>query len=100
MRFEGILSVSEAESIGINEALTWNLPLQIDNVIIESDSLLTVQALDKHLSNKLEVGNIIESYRLKLINKNDISIKFVRKQVNRVAHLMDRIPYSLNCVRK
>lgn len=94
MRFGGTRtrSVFEAESIGNNEALTWILSLQIDNVTIETHSLLTVQALDKHHANELEVGNIIESCRLKLVSRNDFSFKLVRKQANRAAHLMARIP--------
>ena len=97
MRFEGTVPVFEAEAIGVNEALSWIRSLQLQQVTIETDSFLTVKALEGNYHNYLEVGNWIESCRLKLQDRGDISIKYVRKNANMAAHLMARIPCLVNC---
>lgn len=59
MMFEGTVSVVVAESIGVQEALSWILSMQVQHVTIETDSQLTVKAL-KNVDNRLELGNIIQ----------------------------------------
>lgn len=48
------------------EALRWIMELGISNEEIESDSMLTVQAVNKGLVNFLEVGNLIDESRLQI----------------------------------
>lgn len=62
MRFEGKVtrlsepaSVFEAEAIGVQEALSWIMTRQHPRVVIETDSYLTVQALQRDTINHLEV---------------------------------------------
>ena len=81
----------------VSEALSWIRSLQLQQVTIETDSLLTIKTLEVNYHNYLEVGNYIENCRLKLQDRGDISIKYVRKNANRVAHLMARIPCLVNC---
>lgn len=45
MRFPGLSSVLEAESVDVFEALSWVMPLVDQPVSIECDSLLTVDAV-------------------------------------------------------
>lgn len=66
-------------------------------VCIESDSLLCVQAINHSQENHLEVGHILEDFRTTLLARSGFSIQFVKRQANKVAHLMARLPCSLDC---
>ena len=62
-KFWGEVSIVEAEAIGVREALSWIKELQKkDNeILVESDSQLTVNAIQSQSMNYLEIGEIIES---------------------------------------
>lgn len=55
-------SVFEAEAIGIRQALSWikDESFNIGQVVVESDSLLSVKAIQDDKVNLLEVGDIFE----------------------------------------
>lgn len=53
-------TVLEAESIGVREALSWVKARGDRNVIVETDSQLTVDALYGKHKYLLEVGHVIE----------------------------------------
>ncbi|XP_074378180.1 uncharacterized protein LOC141719707 [Apium graveolens] len=91
-------TVLEAESIGVREALSWVIQRGDDSVIIESDSLLTVRALHGKKSYLLEVGHVIEHCKWLLQSVAlGIGVTHIRKQANKVAHSLARIPCSINC---
>lgn len=92
-----VSSVFEAEALAVLEGLQWLLTLQHDIVVIESDSLLTVRALHCPEENVLEVGNVLEACRNILNLRPGFSISFVKRQANKVAHLVAKLPCSLNC---
>ena len=96
-RREGDISVLEAEAGGVLEALKWVLELGVTNVTIESDSILTVRAVRNGSVNYLEVGNLFEDSRLIMRNRPDISISYVKKQANKAAHMLARVPCEVNC---
>ncbi|KAL8088696.1 hypothetical protein AgCh_038466 [Apium graveolens] len=60
-------------------------------VIVESDSWLSVQAVNNDSVNQLEVGYMIQESRTILRQNSDFSVSFTRKQANRVAHLLARV---------
>lgn len=62
------LSVFEAEVMAVKEALVWVMTRQMQRVVIELDSLFTVQAIIRNVANQLEVGYtyMIDSCRLSL----------------------------------
>lgn len=82
----------EAETKGILEALSWAAQLGISKVIVDSDSWLSVQAVNNKSINRLEVGHMIQECRTILEQNLDFSVSFTRKQANRVAHLLARVP--------
>lgn len=96
-RFVGIVPVVEAEAIGVLEATRWINSLGMHDVDIESDSLVTVQAINKAVENYLEVGVVFQKCREFLNDRRDISVSFVKKQANKVAHLIARVPCEVNC---
>lgn len=96
MRFAGRVSVLETELVGIFEALLWTTELSTQVITIESDSLLSISAISKHQSNMLELADIINNCREILQSRNEVSVVFVRKQANKVAHEMARLPFAVN----
>lgn len=100
MKVAGEVSVMEAEARGVLEAIQWINIIGVHNVIIESDSQLVVQALKSVESYQLEVGHILDECKMKFKNRADLSVVHVKKQANRAAHLMARVPClldSFNC---
>lgn len=79
------------------EAIKWVLELGVSNVMNQSDSLLTVQALSKDSQNLLEVGNILQESRKLFEDRPDLVISLVKRQINVVAHLLARLPCEANC---
>lgn len=96
VKFAGVVSVLEAEAMGILEALSWLRTLPTMRVLIECDSLTAVKAISTGVDYQVEVGHIIEACRSLLAQNQDVSVHFIRRQVNKVAHLMAHEPCSLN----
>ena len=65
-------------------------------MIIESDSQLCVNALSSDNINLLELGNLVYQCKSMISNRGGVLVKFVRKQANRVAHMLAKIPCTLN----
>ncbi|XP_074377163.1 uncharacterized protein LOC141718682 [Apium graveolens] len=90
-------TVLEAESIGIREALTSVLQRGERKLIVESDSLLSIQAVHHKKNYLLEVGHVIEDCKMFLHSMPDCRVTHIRKQANKVAHSTARIPCSIIC---
>ncbi|XP_074324342.1 uncharacterized protein LOC141661257 [Apium graveolens] len=84
-KISGEVSVFEAESVGVCEALSWikEMQRQEDEIIIESDSQLSVNAIRATRINYLEVGEVIESCKQLLNSFHKVSVVFVRKMRTR-----------------
>lgn len=90
-------SVFEAECIGVREALSWLQSYREWRVVVETDSLLTAGALGTECNNLLEVGHVVDQCKTLLHGLPGVCITHVRKQANKVAHSLARIPCLLNC---
>ena len=90
-------SVLEAEVIAIKEGLHWLSTLPHQFVEIESDSLLSVKALNHTHNNALEVGFMLDECRDIIRSRPGFSIIFAKRQANKAAHLMARLPCLLDC---
>lgn len=66
-------------------------------VSVESDSLVAVNAINGMNNYLMEVGHIIDHCRLLLQSMPSVSVKFVRKQANEVAHGLAKMPCLTNC---
>lgn len=93
----GQISVFEAETNDVLEAIRWAQELEIQKVIIESDSMLTVQAINQGTTNHLDVGNVLQESRMMLEIYPHFNVSFARKQANKVAHALARVPCQANC---
>ncbi|KAL8127779.1 hypothetical protein AgCh_014632 [Apium graveolens] len=91
-------SVFKAEALGVREALSWIKDQQLHGtkVLVESDSLLTTKAIEGDKVICLEVGEVIEECKQALHNLSTVSVYFIRKNANRVAHEIARIPCLVN----
>lgn len=88
LKFDGVVSVFEAEVRGIREALSWTTTLSSKPVTVENDSLIAINAIFSRVVNQLEVGHILEEFRMSL-DAQETNLK--------AAHLMARVPCSLHC---
>lgn len=60
-RFAGRVSVFKAELMGNLEALRWSNNISGHTVAVESDSQLSVRAINSTMPNHLEEGNLVEA---------------------------------------
>ena len=94
-RLEHMEQALDAEARGVLESLRWAVEKGLQRVCVETDSLLTVQALQKNSVGVLEVGHVLEE-RLKYLQEHpQFSIVFVQRQANKVAHEMAKYPCSV-----
>ena len=91
------MDVLEAEALGIREALSWVKNMEARTVTVESDSFVAVNAINGQNKFLLEVGHIIDHCRLMLQSLPNVSVKYIRKQANEVAHGLAKMPCSINC---
>lgn len=88
--YEGLLDPLSAELIGIKEALAWLHDNNLDNVIVETDSQLASLTVNHRSSfactSSLIVEDIISSLSVFLA----VSITFVRRSTNLIAHELAR----------
>lgn len=96
LKLAGVLSVIEAEAVGVLKALSWVKDMSSQNIVIESDALLVVNALKNNLIYQLEVGSTLEACQTKLREHSSIKIKHIKKLANRAAHIMARVSCTLN----
>lgn len=59
-KFTGMISVVEVETMAILKGLSWMEELQLCSVVIESDSVLSVNAINKSYHNFLELDSVLQ----------------------------------------
>ncbi|XP_074351614.1 uncharacterized protein LOC141690738 [Apium graveolens] len=97
-RFWGEVPVSEVEAVCVRETLSWlkDMHRHNDEVVVESDSQLAIKAIQGHSLNYLEISDIVESCRQLLASLPKVLVSFIRKNANRVAHEVAKIPCLAN----
>ncbi|KAM6542133.1 hypothetical protein CsatB_006580 [Cannabis sativa] len=76
--------------MGVREALSWLKKKGWNRVTIESDSLTVVQALRSSLPMSSYFGGVISDCKTLLEGVSDVSILFVKRSANGVAHAVAR----------
>lgn len=99
LRREAAATVFEAEAIGVREALAWIKEQHSTrpSILLETDSMLVVHGIKKAMENLLEVGEVLYQCKMLLQELASTSIHFVRRQANRAAHELARLPCLANC---
>lgn len=95
--FPEVGSVFAAEVHAIFEGLKWLETMPYQRVIVKSDSFLSVQAIGRTCDNQFEEGHVIDMCRERVASNASLSLSFVKRQANKAAHNMARIPCLLNC---
>lgn len=94
--FAWSVKVAEAETVAILEGLLWIDDLPSGPITIESDSLLSVNAISKGCLNLLEIGHLVQHCRNIISSREGVSVVFARKQANKATHILARYPCELN----
>lgn len=83
--------------MAIYEGLKWLDSAPYQAVELESDTMLVVQAIMSDQDNMFEVGFIIDACREAFSRRRRLSLSFTKRQANRAARLMARVPCLLDC---
>lgn len=96
LKFAEGVSVTEAESTGILEAILQAQELSEGTIIIESDSLISVNAIRRNQCILLELSDLVQQCGELLRCNGRIVLSHVKNQANKVAHSLARLPCDLN----
>ncbi|KAM6582269.1 hypothetical protein CsatB_009271 [Cannabis sativa] len=86
----GAVSPEIAEAVGMKEVLSWIKRMNIADVEVETDSLVTVQAINGLVQMPSQFGLIVQDCRLLLSELQNVFISFVKRSANRAAHCLAR----------
>lgn len=94
---QGTIEPIMAEALGIKEALSWVKKGEYNGVIIESDCLALIQAIRSATVNLSYLGRIVQDCKSMLVSlkERNITLNFVKRSANRVAHYIARTTSSL-----
>jgi ribonuclease HI len=97
---EGIFSIVEGESIAILEAMKVIEQRGISNVIFETDSKSTVDAIQALRGGTSEFSSLICHIQNVLLCNPNFMVKFIKRQTNMVAHTLARaaIAWASRCI--
>ncbi|KAM6561787.1 hypothetical protein CsatA_031026 [Cannabis sativa] len=82
----GAVELVLAEVLGIKEALSWIKEAKWQNVTLESDCLCAVQAIRSSLDMISTFGLIVKDCKSLIASLTNVSISFVKRSANLVAH--------------
>ena len=91
----GTFSPHEAEALGVREVLSWLRGKQLDDVIIESDSQVTINHL-RQSSCISPLGSIIDDCKNLASHFANVCFKFVKRSANKAAHAMAQAALSMS----
>ncbi|KAM6587643.1 hypothetical protein CsatA_010248 [Cannabis sativa] len=86
----GVVQPATVEAFGIKEALSWIKSKGWSNVIVETDSIVSVQALSSSLVMPSIFGLLISDCKSLLNCLVNVCVSFVPRSANRTAHCLAR----------
>lgn len=89
-----VVSPELAEAMAIKEAFSWIKSNLWQEVIMESDCMVPVQAIRSNMQMRSPFGLVVEDCRNTLLLLNKVSLFFVRRSANMAAHFIVRESYS------
>ncbi|XP_060961850.1 uncharacterized protein LOC133032047 [Cannabis sativa] len=92
--FCGNVSAEFAEALGLKEVLSWLKDNDLSNVVVESDSLVTIQAVRSSIFFSSTFGFCVTECQSLLSNLCDVDLCFIKRSANRVAHHLARASVS------
>ncbi|KAG8650771.1 hypothetical protein MANES_07G069794v8 [Manihot esculenta] len=96
-RLLGYFSPKTAELITIREVLSWIKRLGYDQIVLESDALTVVKALlSSSTSDFSSFGSLVDDCKSLIAEMNSVSVSFVPRSANSVAHLIARAASTIS----
>ena len=96
-RLLGYFSPKTAELIAIREVLSWIKRLGYDQIVLESDALTVVKALlSSSTSDFSSFGSLVDDCKFLIAEMNSVSVSFVPRSANSVAHLIARAASTIS----
>lgn len=96
-RLLGYFSPKTAELIAIREVLSWIKRLGYDQIVLESDALTVVKALlSSSTSDFSSFGSLVDDCKSLIAEMNSVSVSFVPRSANSVAHLIARAASTIS----
>uniref|UniRef100_A0A803PM90 RNase H type-1 domain-containing protein n=1 Tax=Cannabis sativa TaxID=3483 RepID=A0A803PM90_CANSA len=96
----GKVSAEFAEAMGLKEVLSWLKESNLSNVVVESDSLVTIQAIRSSISFCSTFGFCISECQRLISSLSNVDVCFVKRSANRVAHQLARASFSLVLIER
>jgi len=84
----------EAEALDLFEAINIAINFHMPSIIFESDCRLLVDTLNSNSTPNNIFGDIISRCKDLLSSRNNFIVSYVRRQANRVAHIIARASLS------
>ncbi|KAM6542808.1 hypothetical protein CsatB_007255 [Cannabis sativa] len=94
--FNGAFAPEVVEVMGIKEALSWIKRRGWQHVELESDSLVSIQAIRCRSPLSSVFGNLVQDCISLLLSLPFVKIRFVKRSANRLAHAVARMSRSLS----
>ncbi|XP_060959275.1 uncharacterized protein LOC133030519 [Cannabis sativa] len=95
----GTSSPEIVELIGIKEALSWIKDKSWDNILLETDCLLVVQAIYTSVVMPSTFGMLVQDCQYLLSQMSHVKLCFVKHSVNEAAHFLARNScYLSDCI--
>ncbi|XP_074351598.1 uncharacterized protein LOC141690721 [Apium graveolens] len=94
---KGVIQPELAEAIGVKEALSWVKKNKWTKVEVETDCLVVVQAVRSNAIKLSYLSGIVEECKQLLSSFRDqqVTLKFIKRSANKVAHYVARHTCSL-----
>ena len=90
-------SVREAEAVGLREAITMCMNLQLQRVMFESDAKEIVDAFHSNAEDISDFGTIIMDCIHLCKQVTNYSVTFIKRQANECAHRLAKAACSNVC---
>ncbi|KAM6565218.1 hypothetical protein CsatB_025216 [Cannabis sativa] len=93
----GYVQPEIAEIIGIKEALSWIAIHPWDSVVLETDNLVCVQAVQSKVFMSSQFGLIVQDVKNLLLTLSFVELYFVKRSANKLAHCLTRDSCFFTC---
>lgn len=79
----------------VREALSWIKELHLSNIIVESGSLLIINALNNYVNDSSSLGLIVDDGKNMDMDIQSCSFVFVSRSANQTIHALTRVVCSM-----
>ncbi|KAL8530588.1 hypothetical protein ACS0TY_007571 [Phlomoides rotata] len=89
--FEGCVGADIREALGFFEALSWLKEVRYDEVMVEGDAKIVVDAINSPVKQNSTFGDCIDVCRTILLDSPRSAVIFAKRSANVIAHELAKI---------